>query len=101
MTKPIPRPESAPIFPAWPYDCTALYSQVARDFSRYALTAARAGGPVEVLRAEDAYGTSLFRDWIKAYYDLALTPYLAVAASLAARGAQPGTPAEPAGGTRT
>ena len=92
MATPTDDPARAPAFPSWPFNCLTLYAQIARDFGRYAQTVTKSTDVVETARAEGDLGVSLWSDLMKGYYDLALAPYKAMAAAMAAQVAPDSAP---------
>jgi hypothetical protein len=72
-----------PEFPQWPFNCLALYTQMARDFSHYAEEMTRCTDAMEAARVEADFGAQIFADLMKGYFDLALAPWTAMASAMA------------------
>jgi hypothetical protein len=76
-----------------PYDYLSLYTQMARDFSRYAQAMTKCTDTMEAARAEADFGTRLFADLAQGYLELAMAPWAAMATAMAQRAED--APAEP------
>lgn len=88
-------PASAPEFPSWPLNCLTFYRHLGDDYARYVQALGRATDPTQAARAEGDYGISLMHDLMQAWYDLALSPFAAVA-KVAGAPASPGVEPAPA-----
>lgn len=86
------RSDPGPGLPYWPFNCLALYTQMARDVGRYAQAMTACTDTMEAVHVEGELGASLFHDLMKGYYDLALAPWAAMAAIMVERAAD-GEPA--------
>jgi hypothetical protein len=75
----------APEFPFWPYNCLSLYAHMARDFGRYTQAVTKSTDAMQTARAEGDFGVRLFADLMQGYFDLALTPWTAMASVMAER----------------
>lgn len=73
----------SPEFPYWPFSFMSLYSQMARDFGRYAQSMTRCTDTLEAARAEGDFGVRLMGDLMQGYFDLALAPWMAMARVMA------------------
>jgi hypothetical protein len=82
MATPNDEPARPPAFPAWPFNCLALYTQMARDYGRYAQAVAKSTDPVETTRAEGDLGVSLWSDLMQGYYQLAIAPFAAMTTAM-------------------
>src|SRR5689334_10241232 len=83
MATPTYRSHQAPEFPFWPFACLSLYTRMARDFGSCAEAVARSNDAMDAVRAETELGAKLFADLARGYYDLALAPWAAMAATMA------------------
>lgn len=81
-----PTAEAAPPheFPFWPFSWMTYYSHAMRDFGRYSQAMTKATDVMQAGRAEGDYGLSLWRDTMRAYYELAILP-MTLAAKAAAK----------------
>jgi hypothetical protein len=73
----------------------SLYTQMARDFGRYAQEMTQCTDAMEAARVEADFGASLFADLMKGYFDLALAPWVAIASVMAEQAEAPPTAALP------
>jgi hypothetical protein len=87
----------APAFPSWPFNYMSLYTHMAKDFGRYAQAASKSTDPLEETRAEGDLSVRLWRDMMQGYYQLAMAPFNAMAATMAqpVNAAAPRAQAEP------
>lgn len=85
-----PEPANAPQLPSWPLNCLTFYRHMAEDYARYIQALGGAANPVQTARAENAYGVSLMQDLTQAWYDLALSPFTAMAKVMTAEPATAG-----------
>jgi hypothetical protein len=76
-----------------PYNYLSLYTQMARDFSRYAQAMTKCTDAMEAARAEADFGARLFADLTQGYLELAMAPWAAMASAMTQR--TEGAPAEP------
>jgi hypothetical protein len=92
--------EQAPphAFPAWPMNCLTFYCHLADDYGRFMQRLGGVADPAQAARAEGDYGVSVMHDAMQAWYDLALSPFTAmakVAAGPAPAVAEPGADEAP------
>lgn len=75
----VPEQAPAPEFPSWPMNCLTFYRHLGDDYARYVLALGKATDPAQAIRAEGDYGVRVMRDLTQAWYDLALSPFTAMA----------------------
>jgi hypothetical protein len=66
-----------------PFNYLSLYTQMARDFSRYAQAMTSCTDAMEAARAEADFGARLFADLTQGYLELAMAPWTAMASAMA------------------
>ena len=79
-------------FPSWPMNCLNFYCHLADDYGRFMQALGAAVVPAQAARAEGDYGMSVMHDLMQAWYDLALSPVMAMVKATTAptsTGAQP------------
>jgi hypothetical protein len=87
MTAPFETPSPIQDYPYWPFNWMAAYGQMARDFGRYGQALSKSTDAMEAARAEADLGLRLFDDMTRAYWDLVLAPWTAMASAMARQAA--------------
>jgi hypothetical protein len=78
----------APVFPMWPYACTAYLEHCSLDYVDYVDRLSRADDAAAVIAAEEALGLNLLADMRQTLYALVWAPFGAVLAGGTKRDAQ-------------
>ena len=66
-------------FPSWPLNCLTFYRHLAEDYGRFVQALGAVADPAQAARVEGDYGISVTYDMMRAWYDLALSPVVAMA----------------------
>ena len=68
-----------PDYASWPFHWIAAYGQMTRNLGRYTGALLQSTDAMEAARAEADLGMTLFGDMARAYWELALAPWTAMA----------------------
>jgi len=89
MTAPFKSPQPTG-YPYWPFSGLALYTQVLRDLGSYTQALTQCTDAMEAMRAEGVLGLRLMDDMMRAYADLAVLPWTAMASALSQQDGETG-----------